>query len=428
MEEGERSNASSSCGGVGDGGRSCPISTREVLSDNLRAALEASEEKHVAIRGCDQKWPFDLTYRKRSGSSPEAPLVGMRLLVIGSTLGGYVIDVPCSILDKYVVLILQKNKGPLQYGYRLVRYNSCDDGSWTGDTDMGPVRTFWNLYDGLVDLGMDRVMSMIGMSAGVDRCLAVLAHAAEVRPRHRFTCTHFVSICGAFHPFLYEWAKEIFILHRCRVIVVHHKDDWLCKWPPVQAAWEEIREGMSRKGNEPTVYVAKLSMKTHPYLGNNRHDVEKFLVYQNALWSELSLGPWSSADNFVDRCCKANLGFGHTTPPDEQSFKDLVLFTSPRDSHLFMYSRILLSVLHIARQAGSTEEYLRIVVKNIREYLSPRELKSTLELLGMLRAEHKVLVYRYGLCFEADGPSVFLCFNADTFPASFVFEMYSHLQ
>jgi hypothetical protein len=79
MEEGERSNASSSCGGGGDGGRSCPMSTREVLSDNLRAALEASEEKHVAIRGCDQKWPFDLTYRKRSGSSPEASNAARRL-------------------------------------------------------------------------------------------------------------------------------------------------------------------------------------------------------------------------------------------------------------------------------------------------------------------------------------------------------------
>ena len=96
MEEGGRSNASSPSGGVGDGGRSCPISTRKVLSDNLRAALEASEEKHVAIRGCDRKWPFDLTYRKRSWTSPEAPLVGMRLLVIGSTLGGYVMKV-CSI-------------------------------------------------------------------------------------------------------------------------------------------------------------------------------------------------------------------------------------------------------------------------------------------------------------------------------------------
>ena len=106
MEDGGRSNASSSSGGVGYGGCSCPNSTREVLLDNLRAALEASEEKHVAIRGCDRKWPFDLTYRKRSWTSPEAPLVGMRLLVVGSTLGGYVIDFPSSILDKYVVLML----------------------------------------------------------------------------------------------------------------------------------------------------------------------------------------------------------------------------------------------------------------------------------------------------------------------------------
>ena len=397
MEGGGTSNASSSCVDVGDGGRSCPSSTRKALLDNLRAALEASEEKHVAIGGCDVKWPFDLTYRKRPGSFPETPLVGMRLLVIGSTLGGYVIDFPSFILEKYVVLILKVNDGQRQYGYRLVSYNSCDDGSWTGETDMDPVRSFWKLYDGLVDLGMDRVMSMIGMSAGVDRCLAVLAHAAEVGPRYGFTCSHFVSICGAYHPFLYKRAKEIFITQRCRVIVVHHKDDRLCEWPPVQAAWEEIQQGMFRAGNVPTVYIAKLHMRSHPYLGNNRHDVEKFVVYQKALWSELLLGPFSHGDNFVDRCSKAHLGFGHTTPPDEQCFKDLVLFTSTRDSHIFMYSRILLLTLATARHAGSTEEYLRIVVKNIREYLSPRELQSTLVLLGMLRVEHKVLVYRFGL-------------------------------
>ena len=198
MEDDGRSKARSSSGGVGDGGRSCPNSTREVLLDNLRAALEASEEKHVAIRGCDRKWPFDLTYRKRSWNSPEAPLVGMRMLVVGSTLRGYVIDMPCSILDDFAVLILQRNRGQLQYGYRSMAYNSEDYASWSGDTDMSPVYTFWNLYDGLVDLGMDRVMSMIGMSAGADRCLAVLAHAEDVRPHHSFQCTHFVSICGAF--------------------------------------------------------------------------------------------------------------------------------------------------------------------------------------------------------------------------------------
>ena len=111
MEDGGRSNTSSSFGGVEYGGRSSPNSTREVVMENLRVALEASEEKHVARRGLDPKWPFDLMYRKRPCTSPEAPLVDMRLLVIGSTLGGYVVDMPCSILDDLVVLILQKNKG-----------------------------------------------------------------------------------------------------------------------------------------------------------------------------------------------------------------------------------------------------------------------------------------------------------------------------
>ena len=204
MEGGGISNISSSFGGVGYGGRSSPNSTREVVMENLRVALGASEEKHVAIRGCDPKWRFELMYRKRPRTSPEAPLAGVRLLVIGVTLGGWPVDIPCSILNDFVVLILQRNKGQPQYGYRSMAYNSEDDASWSGDTDMSPVHTFWKLYDGPVDLGMDRVMTMIGMSAGVDRCLAVLAHAEEARPRHSFQCTHFVSICGAFHPFLYE--------------------------------------------------------------------------------------------------------------------------------------------------------------------------------------------------------------------------------
>ena len=94
MEDGGGSSSSSTFGGVGNGGGSSPNSTRQRIMENLRAALEASDGKHVAIRGCDRKWPFDLIYRKRSWTSPEAPLVNMRLLVIGSTLGGSVVDMP----------------------------------------------------------------------------------------------------------------------------------------------------------------------------------------------------------------------------------------------------------------------------------------------------------------------------------------------
>ena len=67
---------------------------------------------------------------------------GKHAIFIGSTLGGYVIDFPSSILEKYVVLMLQKNRGQLQYGYRSMAYNSGEDGSWRGDTDMSPVCSF----------------------------------------------------------------------------------------------------------------------------------------------------------------------------------------------------------------------------------------------------------------------------------------------
>ena len=58
MEDGGGSNSSSSFRGVGNGGGSSPNSTRQIIMENLSVALEASDEKHVAIRGCDRKWPL----------------------------------------------------------------------------------------------------------------------------------------------------------------------------------------------------------------------------------------------------------------------------------------------------------------------------------------------------------------------------------
>ena len=69
---------------------------------------------------------------------------------------------------------------------------------------MDPVYAFWNIVDCLVDLRMHKVMSMIGMSAGVDRCPALLGHVDDVQHRHHVVCSHFVAICGAYHSFLYK--------------------------------------------------------------------------------------------------------------------------------------------------------------------------------------------------------------------------------
>ena len=130
-------------------------------------------------------------------------------------------------------------------------------------------------------------------------------------------------------------------------------------------------------GQFESLYIAKLNMKGHAFLDKCRHAIDKFLVYQRALWEELTLGAYSNVSSFVKRCKREGLGYGHMTPPSKQCLKDLVLFTSPSESHLIMYSHILLLALESARLASSTQEYLRTVVENLRRHMSPEELAST---------------------------------------------------
>ena len=105
MEDGGGRNPTSLSAGVEDGGRRSPNSTIE----DVRSALESSNEKPVAIPGCHWKWPFDLVHRNRSLHSSDLPSTGLKLLVVGSTLNGGLIDIPGFILDAFIVLILRRN-------------------------------------------------------------------------------------------------------------------------------------------------------------------------------------------------------------------------------------------------------------------------------------------------------------------------------
>ena len=73
----------------------------------VRAALESSNENPVAIPGCHWQWPFDLVYRNRPCLSPDLPLADVSLLVVGSTLNSAVIDVPNSILDTFIAVMVR---------------------------------------------------------------------------------------------------------------------------------------------------------------------------------------------------------------------------------------------------------------------------------------------------------------------------------
>ena len=86
MADDDGSNPSSSSLGVAPvGGRSHRESHRR--TDDVCAALDASNGKRVSIPGCDRKWPFDQIFRKWQSHTAAAPLHELKLMVIGSTLG-----------------------------------------------------------------------------------------------------------------------------------------------------------------------------------------------------------------------------------------------------------------------------------------------------------------------------------------------------
>ena len=154
------------------GGRSLSSIPPERITD-VRLALESSNASPVAIPGCHWKWPFDLVHRNRTCHSPDLPLAGVRLLVIGSTLNSGLIDVPNFILDDFIVLILRITTDPI------------------------PAASFCETVDCLLQPGMTPIMSMIGMSAGVDRCLSIVVDASDAMQDVKIVLSHFVAIYGA---------------------------------------------------------------------------------------------------------------------------------------------------------------------------------------------------------------------------------------
>jgi len=196
-----------------DGGRSLSSIPPERIS-LLRSVIESSNETPVAIPGCQWQWPFDVVYRSRQCHSSDLPLANVRLLVVGSTLNSAVIDVPDSILDAFIVVMVRITTDPI------------------------PVESFWETVGCLLELGMIPLMSMLAMSAGVDRCLSMVEDASNAMQAVKIELAHFVAIYAAFRTELYNAASDVFMSHQTRFIMINHEDDQR----------ENIRKGMLLDG------------------------------------------------------------------------------------------------------------------------------------------------------------------------------------
>ena len=183
-----------------DGSRSLSSIPPEKIS-MLRAVIESSNETPVAIPGCQWQWPFDVVYRSRQCQSSDLPLANVRLLVVGSTVNSAVIDVPDSILDAFIIVIVRVTVDPI------------------------PVESFLEIVGCLLVLGMIPRMSMLAMSAGVDRCLSVVEAGSNAMQRVKIELAHSVAIDATRHTDLFNTASDVFMSHQTRCVFIYHEED-----------------------------------------------------------------------------------------------------------------------------------------------------------------------------------------------------------
>ena len=135
------------------------------------------------------------------------------------------------MFDTYICIKLCPKENPLHYGYRAQAYDSNDWKTCDGPTAEGVVEDLCEVLEVLRNQGAQPHLSFIGISAGVDRILAVACKVPALHPSFRIVM--FVAIAGAFHSTLYSDTREVFGKHRAKIIVIHHVDDKLCAYPKV---------------------------------------------------------------------------------------------------------------------------------------------------------------------------------------------------
>ena len=106
---------------------------------------------------------------------------GLRILIIGTPICGWKSNeapyFPDDILKDFIVLFLDRNVGRLQYGSRLAKYKRGDEATWSGCTDRRAPQAAWDVIELLLSLGADPYISLMGISAGVDRILSLVAYS-----------------------------------------------------------------------------------------------------------------------------------------------------------------------------------------------------------------------------------------------------------
>ena len=237
-----------------------------------------------------------------------------RLLIIGSTQGGWALPVPRRILEKFVVIVLGNCAKESRYGYREEAYISGVTATWESpNTAEGIVRVLMGVIDELFDLGLQREVSLIGASAGVDQIMTVAAalHGSFAPPDVRVP--FIAPIAGAFHPTVFPLAAKAFLHHGTHVLVHSHKRDTHCPWEKVKDFWAKLQEDM-RAARRGGVYIHLMTLDDRSLIDCNFHNITQFLCAHAEFWDEVAAvhAPNAGAE-YCARCVEKQYGEAHRT-------------------------------------------------------------------------------------------------------------------
>ena len=97
------------------------------------------------------------------------------------------------------------------------------------------MRTCFGVFADLLEVGVQKDIAMMGVSAGCDQLLSIVAVFAEYGAGFSGRFAFITLIAGAWHPTLYPQARDVLLRHDTCVLVHHPPGDKLWPWEKVDA-------------------------------------------------------------------------------------------------------------------------------------------------------------------------------------------------
>ena len=103
----------------------------------------------VRLKQCPRAWAMTMHLKVDEGAVLENVCKGRNIVVIGSSLGNSVVEVPKFFANNAIVLALMNKSGPKVYGFASTVYHRDRPESWEGSIDTIPARAAWQFVQSL---------------------------------------------------------------------------------------------------------------------------------------------------------------------------------------------------------------------------------------------------------------------------------------